>query len=104
MERCTQDWKKIVQVEEADAISAENGGELPSPKNAFTLVLSADYQMSKLVPHWGSLPQLGSTYYLQKLLHNILGIVNHATSRATVYLFDEMVGPKNSDHTLFIPD
>ena len=28
------------------------------------------------------------------------GIVNHATNKTTVYLFDERVGPKNTDHTV----
>ena len=44
--------------------------------------------------------QPGSTYYLQKLNHNLFGIVNHANNTSAVYLFDETVGPKNTDHTL----
>ena len=32
--------------------------------------------------------------------HDILGIVNHGIKDCTVYLFDEQVGPKNTDHTL----
>lgn len=44
--------------------------------------------------------QLGSTHYLQKLSHNLFGIVNHANSTSAVYFFDETVGPKNTDHTL----
>ena len=35
-------------------------------EHKFNLVLSADYQMGKLVPYWGQSPQPGSTYYLQK--------------------------------------
>ena len=64
------------------------------------MVLSADYQMCKLVPYWGMSAQPGSTYYLQKLNHDIFGIVNHSTNAAAVYLFDEKVGPKNTDHTV----
>ena len=56
--------------------------------------------MSKLVPNWGQTPQPGSTYYLQKLSHDVFGIVNHATNKTTIYLFDERVGPKNTDHTV----
>lgn len=56
--------------------------------------------MSKLVPYWGQSPQPASTYYLQKLSHDIFGIVNHATNNSAVYLFDERVGPKNTDHTV----
>ena len=78
----------------------EDGKELETLKRNFTLVVSANYQMSKLVPYWGSSPQPGATYCLQKLSHDILGIVNHATLHAAVYLFDERVGLKNSDHTI----
>ena len=56
--------------------------------------------MCKLVPYWGLSPQPGSTYYLQKLNHDIFGIVNHAQNSSSVYLFDERVGPKNTDHTI----
>jgi len=40
--------------------------KLVTMKHKFNLVLSADYQMGKLVPYWGQSPQPGSTYYLQK--------------------------------------
>ena len=63
-------------------------------------MISADYQMNKLVPYWGLSPQPGSTYYLQKLSHDIYGIVNHATNSSVVYLLDERIGPKNTDHTI----
>lgn len=56
--------------------------------------------MQKLVPYWGQSPQPGSTYYLQKLNHDILGMVNHSTGASHVYLFDERTGPKNTDHTV----
>ena len=67
-------------------------------KHSFILVLCVDYQMSKLVPYWGQSAQPGSTYYLQKLSHDIYGVVNHGTNRSTVYLFDERVSPKSTDH------
>ena len=54
--------------------------------------------MGKLVPYWGESPQPGNTYYFQKL--NWFGIVNHATNKAAVYLFDERIGPQNTD---FLP-
>ena len=56
--------------------------------------------MSKLIPSWGMSPQPGSTYYLQKLSHDIFGIVNHSNAESRVYIFDERLGPKNSDHTI----
>ena len=43
-------------------------------------------------------PQLGITYYLQKLRHDIFGIVDHATGKSRVYIFDERLGPKNLHH------
>lgn len=51
------------------------------------------------MPYWGCSALPGSTYYLQKLNHDIFGIVNHGSKLSTVYLFDEQVGPKNTDHT-----
>ena len=42
----------------------------------------------------------GSTYYLQKVSHDILGIVDHSENKSTVYVFDERIGPKNTDHTV----
>ena len=78
----------------------EQTEELECMKKRFDLVLSADYQMSKLIPYWRSSPQPGSTYYFQKLSHDVFGIVNHANDAAMIAIFDERVGPKNSDHTL----
>ena len=56
--------------------------------------------MQKLVPYWGFSPQPGSTYYQQKLSHDIFGIVNHGTEKTALYIFDETAGPKNTDHTV----
>jgi len=70
-------------------LSANESDELAVLHNSFNLVISADNQMSKLVPNWGQSPQPGSTYYLQKLSHYVFGIVNHATNKMTIYLLDE---------------
>ena len=67
---------------------------------SYTAVISADYQMSKLVPYWGLSPQPGSTYYLQKLANGILEIIEHREGNRTVYIFDKRWGPKNTDHTV----
>ena len=56
--------------------------------------------MQKLLSHWGLPSQPGSTYYLQKLSHDIFGIVDHQEHHSTLYIFDEMVGPKNTDYTI----
>lgn len=99
-ERCSSEWKEISELEKKSSLTDEEAEKLAVLKHKFNLVICADYQMSKLVPYWGLSPQPGSTYYLQKLSHDILGIVNHATGESTVYLFDETVGPKNTDHTV----
>ena len=43
--------------------------------------------------------QPGSTYYLQKVSHDIFGIVDHRDEKSVAYLFDERIGPKNTDHS-----
>ena len=70
--------------------------------DGFTLVISADYQQSKLIPHWGKTAQPGLSYYLQKVSHDVFGIVDHRKSTKCIYLFDERIGPKNTDHTHFV--
>ena len=74
--------------------------KLASLKEKFTLVISADYQMGKLVPSWGLSAQPGSTCYLQKLNHDVFSITNHGAKVSSVYLFDERIGPKNIDHII----
>ena len=56
--------------------------------------------MCKLVPYWGLSAQPGSTYYLQKLNHDVFGVINHSNNSSKVYLFDERIGLKNTDHTI----
>ena len=91
-QQCQQAWQEMENMQGA--------AELGTARHNFTLVLSADYQMQKLVPYWGYSPQPGSTYYLQKLSHDILGIVDHSNGQTHLYIFDETVGPKNTDHTV----
>ena len=98
--KCTTKWDRTVELEAKSDLSSDEEEELEVLKRSFSLVLAVDYQMSKLVPYWGQSPQPGSTYYLQKLSHDIFGVVNHATNNSTVYLLDERVGPKNTDHTI----
>jgi len=92
--RCASEWKEITTLDEKSHLSEEEAKKLRSLKHKFNIVISADYQMEKLVPYWGLSAQPGSTYYLQKLNHDIFGIVNHATDLSSVYLFDEQVGSK----------
>ena len=85
---------------EANQEKTEQEKDSKMLKHNFTAVLSADYQMQKLVPYWGKSPQPGATYYLQKLSHDVFGIVDHSDNHSTLYFFDETVGPKNTDHTI----
>ena len=91
IKQCKQKWSDMEKLSQS---------ELDTARHSFTLVLSADYQMQKLVPYWGFSPQPGSTYYQQKLSHDIFGIVNHGTEKTALYIFDETAGPKNTDHTV----
>lgn len=56
--------------------------------------------MSKLLPSWCLSPQPSATYYFQKLSCDILGIVYHRDGSGAAYIFDERLGPKNTDHTI----
>ena len=95
--RCKEDMDRINLLEQDNEL---NKDEIMFLKHKFTLTISADYQMNKLVPHWGLLPQPGSTHYLQKRSHDIFGIVNHSDGTSAIYIFDECIGPKNTDHTV----
>ena len=97
---CSTKWKRILELEEKLNLEKDEQEELEVLKWSFNLVLATDYQISKLIPFWGRSPQPRSTYYSQKLSHNIFGIVNHATNKSSVYMFDERVGPKNTNHIL----
>lgn len=78
---------------------------LQKVKSEIVFSLSLDYQQSKLTPHWGASAQPSETYYLRKLSHNILGIVDHTLIKNAVYVFDERVaGSKNADTTISLVD
>ena len=100
IERCKSVWKKIAELEQNTSLSEADADQLEALKHQFTLVISADYQQAKLLPHWGRTAQPGQTYYFQKISHDIFGIVDHRTDQNSIYLFDETIGPKNTDHTI----
>jgi len=61
-------------------------------------VVACDFQMGKLVPHWGESAQPGKTYYSQKLMHHIFGVVNSSLDPDKIYVIDETAaGEKDSD-------
>ena len=98
--RCHSQWKDIMLLETKSERSTEDKAKLQELRDSFTLVLSADYQMGKFLPSWCKSPQPNSTYYYQKLSCDILGNVDHCEGNAACYIFDERVGPKNSDYTI----
>lgn len=99
-DKCKTSWSDIVRLSNKSSLTAAEREELDSLKHCFTLTISADYQQSKLIPSWGKTEQPGSTYYLQKVSHDVFGIVDHREEKGTIYLFDERIGPKNTDHTI----
>ena len=97
--QCHEEWKEICRLEIKHNKSNDETQKLEKLRHNFTAVLSTDFQMQKLVPYWELSPQPGSTYYLQKLSHNIFRIVDHRENHSILYIFDETVEPKNIDHT-----
>ena len=99
IERFRSVWKKIAGFEQKSTLSEADTDQLEGLKHQFALVLSADHQQAKL-PHWGRTAQPGQTYYFQKISQDIFIIVNHHTDQNSIYLFNETIGPKNTDHTI----
>ena len=97
-QKCTEQWKQIIALDSVER-SPENAERLEELQNTFTLVLSAYYQMSQLLPYWGHSAQPSSTYYLQKVLYDIYGIVDHRHDQSHLYLLNETIGAKNTDHS-----
>ena len=52
-DRCCKQWKEIVALEQKSDRSSAEEEKLDQLKHCFTLIISADYQMQKLVPYWG---------------------------------------------------
>ena len=98
-EKCSKQWKEISDLEKTEP-SVERNKTLQQLQSTFTLLLSADYQMSKLLPYWGHTAQPSSTYYLQKVSYDIYGIVDHRDGTGNLYLLNETAGPKNTDHSI----
>lgn len=100
IKKCRNDWHVINELESMESRDEEQEAELTVKKNLFTLVLSADYQQAKLIPYWGFSAQPASTYYYQKVSHDVFGIIDHRDDQRHIVLFDERIGPKNTDHTV----
>jgi vacuolar-type H+-ATPase subunit I/STV1 len=66
-EKRKRQWREIVELTKKTPKSRNDREELVRKQHCFTLIISADYQQSKLIPSWGKTEQPGSTYYLQKV-------------------------------------
>jgi len=55
---CTIQWKRIAELEAKSNLNEDEIDESAGLKSKFDLVLSADYQMSKLVLFWSQSPWL----------------------------------------------
>ena len=100
VDKCKKNWSDIMRLTSRRPLTPAERGELETLQHCFTPTISADYQQSKLILSWGKTEQPRSTYYLQKVSHDIFGIVDHRDDEGTLYLFDERIGPKNTDHTI----
>lgn len=62
-------------------------------------IISCDYQMGKLIPYWGQTAQSGKTYYTQKLMHHVFGIVDSSLGNDKVNVGDGTIaGEKDVNH------
>ena len=67
----------------------------------FSLTNSTDYQNVQVGSKLGYVTTARHYVLFTKTYsHDIFGIVEHATGKSRVYIFDERLGPKNSDHTI----
>ena len=58
---CTTKWDTILELEAKSNLEQDEEEELDVLKNSFSLALSVNYQMLKLVPYWRQSAQPGST-------------------------------------------
>lgn len=71
IEKCKSVWKKVAELEQKASLSEADTDHLEALKHQITVVISADYQQAKLLPHWGHTAQPGQTYYFQKISRHL---------------------------------
>ena len=54
--------------------------------------------MTKVIPFWEKSAQPGITYYMKKVSHDFIEIIDHCDESKHVVIFDERIGPKNIDY------
>lgn len=87
---------EIKEYNDKGSLTQEEREELTIQQHCFTLVISTDYQLSKLIPNWGATEQPESMYYLQKISRYLWhsGPLRRALY---IHLMSEL-GLKNTDH------
>ena len=86
VEKCRKDWTAVKDLDVSTRLDQ----------------LQESFELSNDNPHWGYSDQPGISYYLRKVSHDLFGIIDHRNESKYVGVFDEQVGPKNSDHTVSI--
>ena len=72
VQQCKREWSAIVELAAHDDLDHTAQTRLQALKDSFNLVLSADYQMTKLIPFWGETAQPAITYYLRKVSYDFV--------------------------------
>ena len=67
---CATRWKRIAALEDKSNLNEDESEELAGLKSKFEIVLSANYEMSKLVPFWASHPSLAA-HIIYRSCHTI---------------------------------
>ena len=95
---CTAKWNKISEILHKLCPPPDELRELKVLQHCFYPRHQCWLPASQTDPFWGEIEQPGSTYYLQKASTDIFGIIDHRDKHGHVYLFDEHIGFKNTDH------
>ena len=96
-------WRRIAELDSQPRheLGVAALQELAKLKEEYVCTIDADYQMGKLIPHWGYTAQPSSSYYKQKLSYDNFGVVCHGSPDTFFYLFHEgAAGSKCADHTI----
>ena len=66
------------------------------------LHLSIDAMQNKLYPSFGHYKEPAIYYFTKKITLHLLGVVDERLNKGTVYLYDQRIGPTNSNHTISV--
>ena len=75
-------------------------GKINENADQNTLHLSIDAMQNKLYPNFKGIKRPSEDYYLRKMTFHLLGVVNEGTGKGTTFVYDNRLGPTNSNHTI----